>query len=163
MSSWWRGKVRQAVGYLRAGVPLAERETLAAWLTADQLALFDTMHVADQRHGLDVVAALRAGGHDDPELLLAGLFHDAAKGRDTGLVARVSWALGERYGSWVWWMGVLVPALGRGYERMRDHADRSAEMAIAAGCTRRTAVLIREQARPTDAPGRALLHADEAC
>jgi hypothetical protein len=163
MGSWWGGKVRQAVGYLRAGVPLSEREALAGWISGEQLALFDSMHVADQRHGLDVVATLRAAGHDDPELLLAGLLHDAGKGPDTGLLSRVSWSLGERYGPWVWQVGGVMPALERGYARLRDHAVRSAELALAAGCSPRTAALIREQAHPADASGRALLLADEAC
>ena len=44
------------------------------------------MHVADQRHGLDVVATLRSEGVSDDEVLLAGLLHDCAKG-DAGLVA----------------------------------------------------------------------------
>ena len=53
------------------------------------------MHVADQRHGLDVVASLRAAGRTDPDLLLAGLLHDAGKGQ-TGVWPRVAWSLGER-------------------------------------------------------------------
>ncbi len=61
--------------------------------------LFEAMHPADQRHGLDVVAALRAAGHGgDRELLLAGLLHDASKGPTVGVWHRVGWSLGEHYG-----------------------------------------------------------------
>ena len=60
-------------------VDLTDREALAGWLTPAQLALFEGMHRADQRHGLDVMASLRGDGHAaDTDLLLAGLFHDAA-------------------------------------------------------------------------------------
>ena len=53
------------------------------------------MHVADRRHGLDVVASLRAEGVTEPDLLVAGLLHDAGKG-DTGVWPRVAYALGSR-------------------------------------------------------------------
>ena len=74
-----------------------ERAGLAAWTTPAQLALFDSMHVADRRHGLDVVASLRAEGVTEPDLLLAGLLHDAGKG-DTGVWPRVAYSLGQAYG-----------------------------------------------------------------
>jgi hypothetical protein len=46
---------------------------------------------------------------------------------------------------------------------LRDHAARSAELAQAAGCTPRTADLIRDQAEPADpVAGEALRLADEA-
>jgi hypothetical protein len=162
VADWWDGRTRQALAYLGARVALSERERLAASLTPAQLALFDSMHVADQRHGLDVRAALVAAGHDDPDLLAAAVFHDAAKGPGVGLLHRVSWSLGERYGAWAWRTAALLPGFARAHERLRDHAERSAELALAAGCSARTAALIREQAHPADAAGRALLVADEA-
>lgn len=160
--SWWRGKIRQSTRYLGARVALAERERLARDLLPAQLALFDGMHVADQRHGLDVMAALQGHDPDDRDLLLAGLFHDAAKGPSVNLVHRVSWSLGERYGSWVWSVGRLVPGVGAAHDRLRVHAEASAALAIDAGCSPRTAALIRAQAHPTDEAGRRLQLADEA-
>ena len=68
-----------------------------AWIAPAQLELFDAMHVADRRHGLDVVASLRAEGVTEPDLLIAGLLHDAGKG-DTGVWPRVAYTLGSRYG-----------------------------------------------------------------
>lgn len=160
--TWWGGKVRRFATHLGASVSLRERETLAATLSPAQLDLFDTMHVADQRHGLDVMAALRTGGAaDDPELLLAGLFHDAAKGPTVNAYHRVTWSLGERYGPWAWALARIVPGTTVAHGRLRDHAEASARMALDAGCTARTAALIRAQAHPTDEPGRRLLHADE--
>ncbi|HET9082932.1 MAG TPA: hypothetical protein VFN41_00910, partial [Candidatus Limnocylindrales bacterium] len=78
-----------------------ERAELIDWLTPQQLALFDSMHIADQRHGLDVVATLRADGVADDDVLLAGLLHDAGKGQ-IGVWPRVAYSLGQAYGSWVW-------------------------------------------------------------
>src|SRR5947209_9020375 len=99
-SSWWASKVRQVRSHVMARVGAAEREALATWLTLDQLRLFDSMHVADRRHGLNVVATLRDRGVTDREVLLAGLLHDAGKGC-IGLVPRVAWSLGELYGPWI--------------------------------------------------------------
>jgi hypothetical protein len=58
-----------------------------------------------------------------------------------------------------------VPGLGGTLERLRTHAQRSAELALAAGCSARTADLIRYQDAPraSDAEaGRLLKLADEA-
>lgn len=140
-----------------------ERATIEGWLTPAQLGLFDRMHPADRRHGLDVVAALRAEGHAEPELLLAGLFHDASKGPTTRLVHRVTWSLGERYGPWVWRLARPLPTFDTALDRMASHAVDSALLARAAGCPARTAELIRHQARPRDPVlGEALRVADEA-
>jgi hypothetical protein len=77
-ASWWVRKVRQFRSHLGARVSPAERTALATWLSPAQFDLFDAMHVADRRHGLDVLAALRSGGVTDSDVLLAGLLHDAA-------------------------------------------------------------------------------------
>ena len=147
---------------MRASVGPAERTGLEAWLTAPQLDLFDGMHVADRRHGLDVVATLRAEGVTDPEVLLAGLLHDAGKGR-TGVWPRVVYSLGQAYGSWVWRVGAGLPFLGAALTRLRDHAEASAWLARAAGCSPRTVELIRHQEAPLDPDaGRLLKLADEA-
>ena len=163
MSSWWGAKVRQTVRHLTGRVSRDERATLDAWLSPAQLDLFTRMHPADRRHGLDVVAALRAEGHSEPELLLAGLFHDASKGPHTRLVHRVTWSLGERYGPWVWRVTRPLPTFGTALDRMASHAVDSALLAQAAGCPDATADLIRHQARPRDPVlGEALRVADEA-
>jgi hypothetical protein len=140
----------------------SERAELAAWLTTAQLALFDAMPAADRRHGLDVVATLRSSGASDPDLLVAGLLHDAGKGPTVGLWHRVAWSLGERYGSWVWRLVRPVPGFAAAMDRMRDHAERSADLAREAGCSPRTVELIRHQAAPEDGDGAVLRLADEA-
>ena len=159
---WWAAKLRQARRHAGATVAPRERDAVAAWLSPAQLALFDGMHVADRRHGLDVVAALRADGDADRELLLAGLLHDAGKG-DTGFLPRVVSSLATAYGHWIetltgWWPG-MRPDL----ERLRAHAETSARMAEAAGCSARTVELIRWQDEPQDpVAGERLRLADEA-
>jgi hypothetical protein len=139
-----------------------ERAALATWISPAQLALFDSMHVADRRHGLDVAAALRAEGVTERDVLLAGLLHDAGKG-DTGVWPRVAHALASRYGRWIATVARRMPGLGPAMERLRTHAATSAELAAAAGCPARTVELIRYQDAPIDPEfGELLRLADEA-
>jgi len=161
-AGWWAGKIRQAKRHVLARVPARERDPLVTWLSPAQLAVFDAMHVADRRHGLDVAAALRAGGTEDPEVLLAGLLHDAGKG-DTGLIPRVVFSLGEARMTWVGRLVGPLPGMRRALVRLREHAEVSAQMALAAGCSTRTVELIRWQSEPRDPEaGERLRLADEA-
>jgi hypothetical protein len=139
-----------------------ERSALATWISPAQLALFDSMHVADRRHGLDVVASLRAERVKEPDVLLAGLLHDAGKG-DTGVWPRVAHALASRYGRWIAAVARRLPGMDAPMERLRTHASTSAELAAAAGCPARTVELIRYQDAPIDPEfGELLRLADEA-
>jgi len=139
-----------------------ERAALAGWVTPDQLALFDSMHMADRRHGLDVVTTLRAQGVTDEEVLLAGLLHDAGKGR-TGVWPRVAYSLGQAYGAWIWRVAGVLPPMRLALERLREHAEASARLAERAGASPRTVDLIRHQEAPVDPDaGRLLQLADEA-
>lgn len=162
-SSWLARKARQFGGHLRARVSENERRAVAAWTTPAELALFDAMHVADRRHGLDVVAALRGAGVTERDVLVAGLLHDCAKG-DTGVWPRVAWSLGEVLGPWVWSLAAHLPGWRLALERLRTHAEASAELVAAAGASPRTVDLIRHQSAPRDERyGHLLLAADEAC
>src|SRR5512141_64513 len=143
-TSWWASKARRFRAHLRAAVAPAERSELATWISPMQLALFESMHPADRRHGLDVVASLRASGVDSPDALLAGLLHDAGKGR-TGVWPRVAYSLGDRYGHWIWRLASVVPGFAGPIERLRRHAEISAGLAATAGCSPRTVELIRHQ------------------
>src|SRR4051794_24742897 len=95
--SWARAKARQLRMHLAAGVGPEEHGRVGAWTPPAELALFDSQHVADRRHGLGVVAQLRRAGVTDRDVLVAGLLHDCAKG-GTGAGPRIGWALGERFG-----------------------------------------------------------------
>lgn len=161
-ASWWASRFRQFRAHLRARVAREERAALAAWITSAQLELFDSMHVADRRHGLDVVASLRAEGVTEPDALLAGLLHDAGKG-DTGVWPRVAYTLASNYGRWIAIVARHVPGMGAPLERLRTHAATSAALAAAAGCPPRTVELIRFQDAPIDPDfGELLRLADEA-
>jgi hypothetical protein len=136
---------------------------LAAWTTPAELELFDAQHVADRRHGLDVVEHLRRAGVRDRDVLAAGLLHDCAKG-NTGFGPRVAWSLGERFGSWVLGPARLVPGWGAALVRLRDHAEASAARLEAAGLPPRAVALVRDQAAPHDPEYGGRFHAaDEAC
>jgi len=169
VNSWWWQRSRQALRHVTARVSAGELATLRGWLTTEQLRLFLTMPPADRRHGLDVVATLDAAGYHDPDLRLAGLLHDVAKGPTVRLWHRVAWSLGEHYGTRVRGTLGALPGFAAPFERLRDHADRSAELALAAGCSAHTAALIRAQVGPLDPAsgvdahlGEALRLADEA-
>jgi hypothetical protein len=143
-------------------VAAAERAAAADWLTPAQLELFDAMHVADQRHGLDVVTTLRGQGVADRDVLAAGLLHDAGKGQ-IGLWPRVAYSLGQQYGRWVWRVAGVVPGWSAALTRLRDHAEISARLAADAGSPPLTVELIRHQDAPRDPSfGELLRLADEA-
>ncbi len=93
------------------------------------------MHRADQRHGLDVVASLRADGHGDAGPAARGTLPRRRQGTERRPAGRAS---GGRSASTTergssaqprW-----LPGFRDAFERLRDHAERSAEMALAAGC-----------------------------
>jgi hypothetical protein len=162
---WWTGKIRRTWAVIHARVAAGERQELAEWLTPAQLALFDGMTVADRRHGLDVMAYLRTCGEpgaSDTDLLVAGLLHDCGKGPRVRVIHRITWSLGQHYGSWIWRVASVVPGFRAGLARLRQHAQRSAELAEEAGCSAMTIELIRNQEAPTNDAGRLLLAADEA-
>ena len=161
-TSWWASRTRQFRAHIRANVTPEERAALVTWIAPAQLELFDAMHVADRRHGLDVVRSLRAEGVAEPDLLIAGLLHDAGKG-DTGVWPRVAYTLGSRYGDWITGLAIMIPGFRTALERLRTHAETSATMAAAAGCSPRTVELIRNQDAPLDPEfGELLRLADEA-
>jgi hypothetical protein len=162
MLGWWVAKVRQTWRHATGRVTRQERRALAGWVSSAQLALFEAMPRPDQRHGLDVVEALRAAGHRDPDLLLAGLLHDCGKGRTVRLWHRIAWSLAERYGAGVRGVAERLPGFPVALSLLERHAERSAELALAAGCSERAADLIRHQSAPRDPGlGEALRLADE--
>jgi hypothetical protein len=161
-AAWWLAKMRQTKRHLLARVSPRERDAVAAWLSPEQLALYDGMHVADRRHGLDVLAALREAGEADREVLLAGLLHDAGKG-DTSMIPRILHALGQARITWPSYALGWLPGMRTALVLLRDHAETSAALAEVAGCTPRTVELIRWQDDPQDPEaGERLRLADEA-
>jgi len=157
-------RVAQFFGHLTARVGPGEIETARRLLPKSAWPLFAAMPVADRRHALDVVARLATSGQQDPELLAAALLHDAAKGHRMRLWHRVSGVVLE---------AVAPPALARlaspderswryPFHLYLQHAALSADAALAAGCSPRTADFIRGTTGPSDAAlAAALERADE--
>ncbi len=132
-------------------------------LTADQWTLFVAMAPRDQWHAIETVRLLHEAGHDDPELDLAALLHDAGKGY-IRLHERVVYVLlcsSPRL------LRRLAQPDGRGWRgalhRSLCHAEAGARLAPAAGASQRVAQLIACHHHPdaADAQAVALLDADE--
>ena len=152
-------RVRQFFGHLTARVdPVEQRRAEAELPSGAARRLFAEMPVADRRHAIDVAARLVENGHGDCELIAAALLHDAAKGHRMRLWHRVAGVM----------LDAVAPSLLR---RMAtnderswryplrlyiEHARLSADAALAAGCSPRTAAFIRGDVAPAD---RALLAA----
>ena len=153
------------MAHVRARVEPEELALVRRVLPAGGVALFESMAVADRRHGLDVAEKLLRAGHDDPDLLAAAILHDAAKGRRMRLWHRIAGVLLE----------ALAPSVLR---RLADpspaswrhplhlylhHEPMSAELATSAGCSPRLSGFITGETTDPDAPLlRALKAADDA-
>jgi hypothetical protein len=158
-------RVEQFFGHLRAEVGADEVARAHAWLPAEARSLFDGMPIADRRHALDVVARLTDAQHDDPDLLVAALLHDVAKGHRMRLWHRVGGVL----------LAALAPRLlarlaspdprswRHPFHLYLHHAALSAEVAARAGCSPRTVAFIAGTAAGLDASlAAAFAVADEA-
>jgi hypothetical protein len=154
---------RQFFGSVLPRVDRALRDEAFALLNERERALFSSMTRRDQQHCLAVYRRLRDGGHDERDLLVAALLHDAGKG-EVALWHRVAYVLLE----------ASAPALleraaardARGYRgalyRLRHHPEIGAALAREAGSPERAVRLIRAGG---DAPAEllaALEAADEA-
>jgi len=158
-------RVGQFIGHLTANVDPGEEAQARRLVPGTAWPLFAAMATADRRHALDVAGHLLTAGHTDPDLLAAAMLHDAAKGRRMRLWHRVAGVL-------------LAAAAPRTLQRLASPAERSwrypfhlylhhaalsAEAALNAGCSPRTASFIRGSSDPPDAVlAAALLRADEA-
>jgi hypothetical protein len=158
-------RVGQFFGHVTARVAPAEAAVADRILPPGGRELFAAMPIADRRHALDVVARLLQAGHDEPELLGAALLHDAAKGRRMRLWHRVAGVLLERVAPRL--LARLASPDPRSWRHpfhlYLHHAALSADLALAAGCSARTAAFIRGPVATGDVPLAAALHAaDEA-
>ncbi|HEX6656345.1 MAG TPA: hypothetical protein VF153_09050 [Candidatus Limnocylindria bacterium] len=158
-------RFEQFLGHLRARVGPYEAALARQMLPPAAWPLFARMPVADRRHALDVVGRLMAAGRDDPDLLVAALLHDCAKGDQMRLWHRVAGVVLE---------AVSPRALARlaspdarswryPFHLYLHHADLSAAAAAAAGCSPRAVAFIRGAAVEADASlAAAFKAADEA-
>jgi len=158
-------RVGQFIGHLTARVDPGEEAVARRLLPEAAWSLFTAMPTADRRHALDVAGHLLTGGHTDSDLLAAAMLHDVAKGRRMRLWHRVAGVV----------LGAVAPLT---LERLASPCERSwrypfhlylhhtalsAEAALQAGCSPRTAAFIRGSNEPGEAAlAAALLRADEA-
>lgn len=158
-------RVGQFVAHVRARVEPGEDRFAADVLAPGALELFRAMPVADRRHGLDVAERLLAAGHDDPDLLGAALLHDAAKGDRMRLWHRVAGVVLERFAPAILrWLANPDPRSWRHpFHLYLHHEPMSAELARAAGASRRLAAFITGEVADADVSlHRALKAADDA-
>ena len=114
---------------------------------------------------MDVVARLTTSGHDDPDLLVAALLHDAAKGHRMRLWHRVAGVLLERFAPQALRRLASPDAASwrHPFHLYLHHAELSADAAAGAGCSTRAVAFIRGSATEADASlAAAFASADEA-
>jgi len=94
---------------------------------------------------LDTLRALQSQGQDAPELLAAALLHDAAKSKGVRIWHRVAAVLLQSWRpEWLERLASRDTASWRyAFWVQRHHADLSAQLAQAAGCSAGTVELIR--------------------
>jgi hypothetical protein len=129
------------------------------------VALFESMPVADRRHGLDVAERLLRGGHDDADLLAAALLHDAAKGHRMRLWHRIVAVILEALSpSSLRRLASPDPSSWRHpFHLHLHHEPLSAALCADAGCPPRVGAFIRGEVADPDLPLlRALITADDA-
>jgi hypothetical protein len=140
-SAWCR--VRHFWRALRPRMTDADHDLVKAWLTPAQARLFLTMEVRDQEHSAGTARELLTAGFDDPDLIVAGLLHDAGKGRQA-LWHRVVYVLSDAVSPSM--AAKLASESGsewrRALWRSRSHAEESARLALEAGTSLRCAELI---------------------
>ena len=158
-------RVGQLVAHVRARVEPEEEALVHRILPERGVALFESMPVADRRHGLDVAERLLRSGQDDSDLLAAALLHDAAKGHRMRLWHRVAGVLLE----------ALAPSVLRRvaspdpsswrhpFHLYLHHQPMSADLAAGAGLPPRVGAFIRGEVADADVQLlRALTRADDA-
>jgi hypothetical protein len=156
--AWHR--VRQFLGALRPRVSDADRAEAYAWLDPPLRAVFETMTLRDQQHGIIVFRRVRdAAPGDDPTLFAASLLHDCGKGR-IALWQRVAFVLlGLAPGMQERAASEHGPSWRRAMWRLLHHPRLGAEMAAAAGAHPDVVRMIREQDSGAPDPRLALLQA----
>ena len=146
LASRARDRSRQFFGSVRPRVDETLREQAFALLNDGQQQVFSSMTTRDQQHCLDVYSALCEQGHDDGDLLVAALLHDAGKGK-IELWHRVAFVLLDAASPKLL-DRFAQPGDGENWRealyRCRNHAELGAELAREASSSERVSSLISE-------------------
>ena len=147
-------RVRQLLTALTARVTAADLAEADAHLPPDARRLFRRMPRDGQAHGLRVLRDLKRAGETNPSLLSAALLHDAGKSaaRINALHRSLYVALQRVAPGYL----ARLPAhdARRPLVALRDHSQRGAVWARAAGCDELTVWLIEHhQAGDAALPG----------
>jgi len=137
------GQFWRAVAGSGAALELGE---LGGLLSTEQQALFRTMSAVDQRHCVAVARSLTSHGYQQPDLLLAALFHDVGKSLATISVwERVAHVLLLRFApGLVARLGSEQPGgLAHGLYVLAHHSDWGADLAERAGLPAGAVALMR--------------------
>ncbi len=122
-------RVRQFTRTLRPHISEIELDDARRVLGPQLFPLFASMQPADQRHCLDVSERLTTGGCADTEMLQAALIHDAGKGRIAGagfvVHHRVLFVMLEHLPAAL----VIASRFNRGIRSLRNHDQRTLEVA----------------------------------
>jgi hypothetical protein len=160
-------RVWQAWRRLTARVQPHELQPVRELLPPAGQALFATMSRGDQRHSLDVHAALAATGCTDHEMLAAALLHDAGKGGHRVRFVMRPMIVLMRKGAPTTLRRLAGPSAIAPVEWWRrpfrdawHHAETGAILAERAGMSARVVELIRSHHDPTG-PAAALHAVDE--
>jgi len=163
----------QGLTALTAGFRPVDEAAVRAVLDERLLSLFQRMTRSEQQHAIRVMKRLQSAGHEESDLLVAALLHDAGKSRyglnlfERSAVVLLRYLLPRRAAEW----GAGDP---QGWRRAfvigELHPQWSAEDMAAAGASARACWLARwHQEMPDSAPGdeierllQALQQADEA-
>ena len=140
-------RVRQFFEALRPRVATDQRADAYRYLNGPQQAIFESMMLRDQQHGIEVYRRVRVvTATDDRALFAAALLHDCGKGR-IALWQRVAYVL----------LGVIAPRLRarvaseqgsawrRAFWRLLHHPRLGAEMVARTAADLDTIRMIREQ------------------
>jgi len=160
----WR-RLYRGVESLLAPFRRVDDEPAAKFLSAEAFSLFQRMSLVDRAHSLRVYFWLQQHGHDEVDLLTAGLLHDCGKAAAHLNVAQRTLKVLLKWFFPPLWRRLSTPVAPEHWRYplyiLARHPQLGAEWARQAGCSALTCWLIahHEENVPSDHPHYPLLRA----